>query len=262
MHEVCFWLRIMQEHALFICLGLPCEQSKLREEAQKFGNVFEDLGHRARAIHSGEDFSCFVKRLTVAVKEFFIFKRHILHLLIECKICGGGLSPLFVDHLSREALYFFKLLNKICDGEMGRPVDAMASEDVFWLRIMADHLRFIRTLVDPSERQLGGQLKDFSDRFDQLGLQARDLASQLWHFQVNDELIRFTKEVTMEAVRLRDFKAAVEKMISDCAAVSCTPPLLADHFRREADHFLTVLERIREALLQDETPSQCCSDYD
>jgi len=262
MHEIRFWLRIMKDHTLFICLGLPCEQTELREDAQKFFNVFEDLEQRVCAVHSGEDLSCFVEQIAVAVKNIFIFKRHVLHLLIECKICGGSLNPLFIDHLSREALYFLKLLQKFRDCAMRYPVDAMISENVFWLRIMAEHLKFIRGLVDPAERQLLGQLNGLSEEFDQLGLQARDLDSMLWHYRPNDDLIRVEKEVMLATARLRDFLAALECLIKECAALTTIPPLLVDHERRETEHFLRILEQIREALLKGDEPSPGCSDYD
>ncbi|MDR3588528.1 MAG: DUF2935 domain-containing protein [Negativicutes bacterium] len=262
MHEISFWLRIMKEHALFICLGLPCDQNELREDAQKFHNVFEDLEQRICAVHGGEDLACFVEQITVAVKNVFIFKRHVLRLLMECKICGGSLYPLFVDHLSREALYFLKLLQKFRDNAIRYPVDAMISENVFWLRIMADHLKFIRGLTDPAERQLLGQLRSLSDDFDQLGLQARDLHSMLWHYQPTDGLIRVEKDVMVATAGLRDFLCATERLIKECAALTITPPPLADHVRREAEHFLRILDQIRAALLNDEEPSAGCVDYD
>jgi hypothetical protein len=262
MHEIRFWLRVMKEHALFIYLGLPCDQAELREDAQRLHNVFEDLEQRVCAVHGGEDLTCFVEQVMVAVRNAFVFKRQILRLLIECKICGGCLYPLFVDHLAREALYFLKLLQKFRDSAMRHPVDAMVSENVFWLQIMADHLKFIRGLVDPSERQFLGQLQSLSEEFDQLGLQARDLASMLWHYRPTNDLIRVEKDVMVTTARLRDFLAAAEKLIMEGAALTITPPPLADHVRRETEHFLCVLEQIREALLKDDEPSAGCPDFD
>jgi hypothetical protein len=118
MPEIKFWLRIMKEHALFIKFGLPCDQCELQEEAQCFFNVFADLEQRSLQVHCAEEFTRFTERTMVAVKNIFAFKRHILHLLIECKICGGCLYPLLLDHISREALYFLKLLRKCCEGDM------------------------------------------------------------------------------------------------------------------------------------------------
>lgn len=262
MHEVCFWLRIMKEHSLFIKLGLPCDQTKLIAEAQSFYNVFEDLEKKSCQVECEEDFIKFIECVIIAVKNIFVFKRHLLHLLIECRIRGGANYPLLIDHVSREAMYFLKLLEKIRDGEMQYPIDAIVSENVFWIRIMADHLKFIRGLLDPSEREFVSQSDSMSNTFDQLQLHARDFDSMLWRFRPTNDLLRFEKEVTDETQRLRDFKAAAEELIDNCAVLSLIPPLLADHVRREAEHFLEILEIIQNDLIEgDISPiAQCHND--
>lgn len=247
LHEVRFWLRIMKEHSLFIKLGLPCDQTELINEAQEFYNVFEDLQKKACRINCDDDFKCFIELVMVAVKNIFCFKRNLLHLLIECRIRGGSNYPLLIDHISREAMYFHKILEKIRCGEMKYPVDAIVSENVFWLRIMADHLKFIRGLLDPSEREVLNTTDTLSNKFDQLQLHARDFDSMLWHFRPNNDFKRFETEVTNSMEELRDFKEAAEELIKQCAVLSLIPPLLADHVRREAEHFLEIL-----ALIQDE----------
>lgn len=253
--EIRFWLRIMKEHALFIKLGLPCENTELQNEAQRFINLFADLERRAAGVSCDKDFADFVAAVAVAVQNIFCFKRHVLQLLVECRIRGGGNYPLLLDHVSREALYFLKLLEKIRTGDMEYPVDAIVSENVFWLRIMADHAKFIRGLLDPSEREALDQAQLFSDKFDQLNLHARDLESMLWHLGPTNDLVKFEKTVNEATVRLRDFKAAAEELIKDCAVLSLIPPLLADHVRREAEHFLEILEMIRADLTDCGTPS-------
>lgn len=261
MPQIQFWLRIMKEHSLFINLGLPCDQIELKREAQNFYAIFQDLEQRAQSINCDNDFECFVDRVMVAVKNIFAFKRHLLHLLIECRIRGGANYPLLIDHTSREALYFFKLLCKIRDGEMDYPVDAIVSENVFWIRIMADHLKFIRGLVDPSEREVVDQAHSLSDKFDQLDLHARDLESILWHYRPTNDLIRFEQTVTDATTQVRDFKAAAEELIKQCAALTLIPPLLADHVRREAEHFLEILEMIKCDLMEAaHSPISHCDD--
>ncbi|SDE44309.1 DUF2935 domain-containing protein [Sporomusa acidovorans] len=244
-HQVRFWLRIMKEHSLFIKLGLPCDQTELIQEADQFYAVFADLEKRACQIGSENDFLCFIDRVMTAVKNIFCFKRHLLHLLIECKIRGGANYPLLIDHISREAMYFHKILQKVKDGEMKYPVDSIVSENVFWLRIMGDHLKFIRGLLDPSERDLVDTSNALSDKFDQLQLHARDFDSMLWHFRITNDFWRFEKDVTTSTMQLRDFKATAEELIKECAALSLIPPLLADHVRREAEHFLEILNSIQ-----------------
>jgi hypothetical protein len=248
MHQVCFWLRIMKEHALFIRLGLPCDQAELRKEAQCFYDMFQALEQRARHVNCDEVFHAYVGEVMTAVKKFFCFKRHLLGLLIECKLRGGANYPLLIDHISREALYFYKLLQKIHDGEMKYPVDAIVSENVFWVRIMADHLKFIRGLLDPSERDTFDQTQALSDKWDMLNFRARDFESMLWHMRPNNDFMKFEKTVTDAAKELRDFKATAEELIEQCAVLSLIPPLLADHVRREAEHFLEVLAMIHAEL--------------
>lgn len=261
-HEIRFWLRIMKEHSLFIKLGLPCDQTALIEEAQRFYDCFAELEKQACQVQCDDHFRSFVKQVLTAVKNIFSFKRHLLHLLIECKIRGGSNYPLLIDHISREALYFYKILEKIRNGEMRYPVDAIVSENVFWLRIMADHLKFIRGLLDPSEREFIDKTNVLSNKFDQLQLHARDFDSMLWHFRPTPDFIRFEKEVTDATIRLRDFKAAAEELIKQCAVLSLIPPLLADHVRREAEHFLEVLELIQGEMMQGSNPDIILCNHD
>jgi hypothetical protein len=262
MHQIRFWLRIMKEHALFIKLGLPCDQTELIREADQFYAVFADLEKKACHINCDDDFMCYVDLVMTAVKNIFCYKRHLLHLLIECKIRGGGNYPLLIDHISREAMYFHKILQKVKDGDMRYPVDSIVSENVFWLRIMGDHLKFIRGLLDPSERDLVDTAHSLSDRFDQLQLHARDFDSMLWHFRTNNDFWRFEKDVTTSTMELRDFKATAEELIKQCAAVSLIPPLLADHVRREAEHFLEILDEIQRTGMECNQSPVCHCEYE
>lgn len=99
--------------------------------------------------------------------------------------------------------------------------------------------------LDPSEREVFDQAQSLSDKFDQLNLHARDLESILWHYCPTSDFIRFEKNVVDATTQVRDFKAAAEKLIKQCAALTLIPPLLADHVRREAEHFLEILEMIQ-----------------
>lgn len=244
--ELRFWLRIMQEHAVFIEAGLPCDAVELKIEARNFQTVFAELGEQSG---TGGDWQRLAVNAAGAVRAFFCFKRRILHCLAECRLAGGGLYPLFVDHLSREALYFLKLLRKPASGDMHCLVDAAASENIFWARVVADHLKFVRGLVDPAERGLVDEARALGDRFDQFNLQARDVASMVWHYRPNNDFIRFERDFRLAGQEALAFAAAAGGHVARCDAVTNIPELLADHVRREGEHFLAVLELIRVYLL-------------
>ncbi|VBB07783.1 Hypothetical protein LUCI_3048 [Lucifera butyrica] len=256
--RVQFWLRIMKEHSLFMKLGFACKDAGLICEAEQFYGEFAAFEKEAQCIDCDEQFMAFVEKIIVAVKNLFAFKRHVLHLIVHCEI-GGYNYPLLIDHLSREAMYFLKLLEKIQDGDMKHPVDSIVSDNVFWLRHMADHARFIAGLLDPSERDFVEKANDFAVQFEKLQLQARDLDSMLWHSAPDNNLVRFEKDVTKATAKLRDFKMAARDLIAACKIVSLIPPLLADHVLREAEYFLQVLETIQQDLMSiEESPIKVC----
>ena len=248
MKAILFWLRIMKEHTLFIRAGLPCEQANLREEAQRFYNIFAELEKGAEHLYSDRDFERFVERVITAAKNIFSFKRHLLNLLVECKIRGGAnYSAINRSHITR-SIIFCQIAGKNQGGEMKYLADAIISENIFWIRIMADHLKFIRGLLDASEREAIEQAQVLSDKFDQLNLHARDFESILWRSKLNNDFRRFEKNVTEATLRVRDFKASAEELIKQCSVLSLIPPLLADHVRREAEHFLEILEQMGDEL--------------
>jgi len=248
--EICFWLRIMREHALFIELGLPGDAAELRIETKRFFDVFAELQTQAGAAVGGEEFARLARAAAATVRRFFFFNRLVLHCLLECRLDGGCLTPLFVDHLSREALYFLKLLRKLQSGDMPCAVDAVVSENGFWARISGDHLAFTRAMIDPAERGMIAQAGVVGEKLDRAGVQARDLASMLWHFQPTNELIRFERDFRLAAEEVQAFFTAVKKMTAHCSALAAMEPLVADHIRREGEHFLGVLELIRAYLLR------------
>lgn len=249
LQEIRFWLHIMKEHSVLIKLGLPGEQKELKAQAQHLYECFAELLRRSGYIRSDHDFHCLVDMAAAEVERIFGFKRHILQQLLGCRLGGGCLYPLLLDHMSREALYFFKLLKKIQPLPPAYPADAILTENIFWLRLMADHLKFTRDLVDPSERVLVAEAGLLGEKLDQMNLQARDQAGMLWHYCPTNELIRFEKDVNQTACLLREFMIAAEGLTKDCAALSLITPLLAAHLRCETEHFLEVIKLVRAGLM-------------
>lgn len=252
LEQVKFWLRIMQEHALFIKAGLPCDQTEFIDEAQAFDQEFESLRLRAERVQSEKKFTELINDTQVLTKEFYIFKRNLLHRMLECKL-GGSNFPLLLDHMAREAEYVVRLLEKNKGGKLLVNGETKAQETAFWLRIMADHAKFISQLLDPSEYNLITTAKAFSEEFDHLFIQGRDFSSMLQGYSEVASFKRFIQDARAATIRLRDFKRAAEEMIEECRLVGLIPALLADHVRREADHFLMLLVMLEKGIMKNVT---------
>lgn len=267
--EVKFWLDIMQEHALFIKLGLPADNGELIREAESFYKDIGRLQSRAEKVAGEKQYLRFIADTVDVLREFLRFKRHLVHEMLECKV-GSCNPPLMIDHMAREAEYVLVLLSKIAQ-EAKKAHLSKTREAVFWLRLMADHTKLIRGRIDPAERAIIHTVDDLSNEFDDLFLEANDFYSMLTHpsqlplpaggkkakhglygvmpHRTVPSYERFLHDVRSSVLRLRDFKKALHKMTVDCRMVSILPPLLADHVRREADHFLMVLAMIEKDMI-------------
>lgn len=269
MEEVKFWLEIMREHALFITMGLPADEPGLIKEAEGFYKDFGGLLGRLAKASGEKQFLRLVADSMDVVAEFLRYKRHLLRRMLLCEV-SAGIPPLMVDHMAREAEYLLALLGRIKHQAKNHHL-SRARENVFWLRIMADHTKLVRGRIDPSERAIIHTVDDFSNEFDDLFLQSNDFYSMLTHpdqlpapalgkklkqgqYGVMSHLSpasydRFTRDVRASVLRLRDFKNALHKMTEDCRIVSILPALLADHIRREADHYLMVLAMMDKGMV-------------
>ncbi len=126
--------------------------------------------------------------------------------------------------------------------------DAIIKENVFFLKIMADHSKFIGHLLDPSERKLVEQAREFSHDFDQLVFQAIDLDSMRPQSETEPILDQFLDQNRVSVVALRDFKKTARELIEACRIKSNIHPLLADHTFREAERFLSIIDMFEASL--------------
>jgi hypothetical protein len=244
-----FWLRIMKEHALFLGEGFNRNDKHLIQQTDNFYKYFEQL--EKRAYQTPETVQA-VRKLNEdsiqLVYGFRNFKRNLLLLIINCKVSGFNF-PLLVDHIAREAEYFIRTLQKFNQGILEPIQDAIISENVFWLRIMMEHSRFISSLLDPSERKLVTTARGFADDFEVLLNQARDVESMLYNKQPTYPIIgKMNKDSESAATELLHFKKAGLELIKTCQIKNVINPLLADHVVREAEHFLYMIHVLENRL--------------
>lgn len=257
LNEIRFWSRIMKEHSLFLRLGFRAEDTQLINEANQFYRLFEQIEQTAYFYTNQTDperIREFNSEVQQAASSIYVFKRKVLGLILTCKMQGANNFPLLVDHTSREANYFRKRLIELNEGKLKPLPDAIIKENVFFLRIMADHAKFIGHLLDPSERKLIDIARDFSNDFDQLMYQARDLESMKPQSQTVPLLDQFLDQNRVSVVSLRDFKKTARDLIEQCKIKSIIHPLLADHVFREADRFLEIIDMFDAHLTRTNSP--------
>jgi hypothetical protein len=241
--ENLFWLRIMKEHALFMSQGFDRNDKKLIRQADQFFATFDKRLTEVATLRRDPDVvRKFNEEIILLAGSFREFKSEVLLLIIRCKIAGFNF-PLLIDHTAREAGYFVNTLKNLNEGKSEPLADKIVDENVFWLRIMADHSKFISHLLDPEERKLITVANTFSNEFDQLLAQARDLGSMVKQTEPSffKVLTRFTNDTQRATTDLRNFKQDARDLIEQCQVLSLINPLLADHVTREANKFLSIL---------------------
>ncbi|WP_066394408.1 DUF2935 domain-containing protein [Neobacillus mesonae] len=244
-----FWLRIMKEHALFLGEGFNRKDTHLIQQTDRFHYFFEQQEKKAYQVPNNVSLVRKLNEESIElVHGFRNFKRNLLILIINCKISGFNF-PLLVDHIAREAEYFMRTLTKFNQGILDPIQDAIISENVFWLRIMMEHSRFIVSLLDQSERNLINTARKFGDDFEVLLNQARDVESMLYQKQPTYPIIgKMNKDSESAAQEIRDFKKTGLELIKSCQIRNVINPLLADHVVREAEHFLYMIHVLEDRL--------------
>lgn len=249
--EIRFWSRIMKEHALFLSLGFTVNEKNLIEEAQQFIAVFERIEEQLAGYSEHSDprqVEAFNSYVYQAVANIWAYKRKVLGLILRCEIHTNNF-PLLVDHISREAAYFANRLKELNEGKLQPLPEAIIKENIFFLKIMADHAKFIGHLLDPSERKLVDQAREFSHDFDQLLYQAIDLDSMRPQSETKPLLTQFMDQNRVSVVSLREFKKTARDLIEECRIKSNIHPLLADHVFREANRFVEIIDLFEASLV-------------
>jgi hypothetical protein len=169
------------------------------------------------------------------------FKSTILSNVTSCKMFTTN-YPLLIDHILREAHFYLKMLKRLQNREDVLTHRDLLEQEVFWNRIMAEHSKFIRGLLDPTEVDLIGTANNYGNEFDKLTKDAVAAIDKTMAFsKVTSDSLQATKE-------LRDFKAAGTKGLLNCSIKAIAYPLLGDHVLREANHYLRILRQFDNAM--------------
>lgn len=174
------------------------------------------------------------RQAMAATRGLIEYKARLLNNVLACCVFTFN-YPLLLDHILREARLYLGMLERL---QNRVPLDAMTeaiAQEIFWNRIMAEHAKFIRGLLDPTEVQLFNTANDFGNQFDALTVQAQSLPQQ------PQQLPTVTEESRRATLAIRDFKKAGTEGLIACQIRSIAHPLLGDHVFREANHYLWLL---------------------
>ena len=163
------------------------------------------------------------------------FKTRLLSGVISCKIFTSN-YPLLIDHILREAKFYNQLIQRLQNREDIDLEKEAYEQESFWNRIMAEHSKFIRGLLDPSENELINMANNFGNEFDKLTQEAKDAMDKTIPIsKVTDDSLKATIEI-------QKFKKQGTQGLIECKIKSIIIPLLGDHTLREANHYLRLLK--------------------
>lgn len=175
-----------------------------------------------------------INKETLPIIENLIdFKNDILNKVLSCKMYTTN-YPLLINHIMNEAKMYHNLLSKVENKKLFTKKE-LYEQELFWNNIMKEHAEFIRGLLDPSEQKLISLADKYAKEYETIIKKYTNNSNYLTNVSLN------------ETINFRNFKVTGEEGILNCKIKSIIIPLLADHIVREANHFIRILENIKEA---------------
>jgi hypothetical protein len=187
-----------------------------------------------------EERVCVLNNMAMELTKGLIrFKSRLLSDVLCCRIFTVN-YPLLIDHILREAKLYLRLVQRLQKREEIDLEREAFEQEAFWNRIMAEHSKFIRGILDPTENELINTANNFGCEFDKLteeAIKAMDKCMPI--SKVTNESLKATEAI-------RKFKAQGTQGLVECKIKSIIIPLLGDHTLREANHYLRLLKIFRK----------------
>ncbi len=167
------------------------------------------------------------------------FKTNVLSNVLSCRMFTFN-YPLLIIHIRREAELYLLTIKRLQNREVIDFKREAYELEFFWNRQMAEHAKFIRGLLDPTENDLINIATDFGNEFDQWTAEAKEA------MDTTAPLSKVTEDSLEATQELKDFKAQGTQGILSCNIRSIIIPLLGDHVLREANHYIRLLKMFEE----------------
>ena len=233
-----FTLEAEEASAYFTGVKIPTSITKAEQE------LVGDSLIRANSTILEQRVSNLNNRAMELTKGLARFKTRLLSDVISCKVFTVN-YPLLIDHILREAKFYFILVQRLENLEKIDLEKEAYDQETFWNRIMAEHSKFIRGLLDPTEDELINTANNFGHQFDKLTRDSIEAMNQsLPISKVTDDSYKAT-------VAISKFKAQGTQGLVECKIKSIIIPLLGDHTLREANHYLRLLKIFKTVSVTD-----------
>ncbi len=226
-----FTLDAEKATSFFTGVQIPTQLTKAEEELRSGGKIKDNFRLKQRV-------STLNRSAINATAALIKFKSNILREVLNCKMFTFN-YPLLIEHIIREARLYLEMLKRLQSGDIINYERESLDLEFFWNRQMAEHAKFIRGLLDPTEEELINQANMFGIEFDQLTEAAKAA------IDTTAPCSKVTEESLMATRDLRNFKEQGTQGILDCKVRSIIIPLLGDHVLREANHYLRLLRMFR-----------------
>ena len=219
---------LQAEQATIFYTGVPLATSITQAEANLSGGGMVHNPALEQRVHALNEDA--IKLVTGLIQ----FKTHVLTEVLSCKMFTFN-YPLLIDHILREAKLYLATLQKLQSRADVNLEQEAYEQEVFWNRIMAEHSKFIRGLLDPTENDLFIKAHNFGVEFDALTAEATQAMNR------TIPLSKVTADSLAATEQIRDFNTAGTQGLINCKIKSIIIPLLGDHVLRESNHFIRLL---------------------
>ncbi len=234
--EMRFWTGIMRDHSEFILTSLSYNE----HEAINFANFYKESFIRLHEQSKANDtnLNLILNQSLSLLLSFINFKRILLRRSLQCQL-NSSLPPTFYNHMINEAIQFYKTIMNLKNDVQLNLFEENLNLHRIWLPDAAGHAATIASELDPIEKSLIMEAKEFEKRFNNLTLKADELSMMLVRTcLINGALKQLNKEAMEEIKAFICYLNRIRELLLKCRILGTLKPLIPDHMIREENYYL------------------------
>ncbi len=239
--EIRFWTGIMRDHGNFILSSLSFNEQEAIQCANYYKEAFSNLHEQSKKLAGTKDsqaFNALLRGCMNLLVCFISFKRMLLGRLLECRL-NTSLPPTFYNHMINEALEFYKALVQM---QNNLPADTLCENlnlHKIWLPDAAGHAATIASDLDPVEKMLIMEAKEFEKAFNSLTIKTDELSKMIIRTCLgNRALLYLNEEVKKKIEEFICYLCKIRDLTAECKVLGVVKPVMADHMMREENYYL------------------------